>query len=371
MRCDISRKKKPVKQNQRRGIESPPRIFNVLSPVYLEGFRRLFSSCCPHLQSVACCVLNLLMTWNDQVGNPHHSRPKSSNGTVLDMLNRSAKVKALENLNDEEDKLSEVAKEMKESAVSLFELRQESSATVVQECESYLSSLASAPKELDRSVSEFRTEFEDFQQEIRELESQAEGVEKVSGSTAGAGAAAGAGVAAMGPSAAMAFATTFGTASTGTAISSLSGAAATNAALAWIGGGAVSAGGGGMAMGSTILSLSGPVGWTIGGVALAGSAVYARRKNKKIAENANQKAKEVRKKRGRLETALEETRGLIELTEKHARGVERQLRYLRESAPDDYTEFSNEEKERLGALINNVQALSELLNRNVEVDSDE
>jgi hypothetical protein len=54
----------------------------------------------------------------------------------------------------------------------------------------------------------------------------------------------------------MAYAMAFGTASTGTAISSLSGAAATNAALAWFGGGAISAGGGGMAAGATVLGLT-------------------------------------------------------------------------------------------------------------------
>jgi len=53
-----------------------------------------------------------------------------------------------------------------------------------------------------------------------------------------------------------------GTASTGTAISSLSGAAATNATLAWFGGGSLASGGGGMALGSLVL----------GGVAL-GSAL--------------------------------------------------------------------------------------------------
>jgi hypothetical protein len=47
---------------------------------------------------------------------------------------------------------------------------------------------------------------------------------------------------------------TFGTASTGTAIASLSGAAATNATLAWIGGGTLAAGGGGVAAGTTILT---------------------------------------------------------------------------------------------------------------------
>ena len=43
------------------------------------------------------------------------------------------------------------------------------------------------------------------------------------------------------------------TAGTGTAISSLSGAAATNATLAWLGGGTLASGGGGMAAGAFVL----------------------------------------------------------------------------------------------------------------------
>lgn len=43
------------------------------------------------------------------------------------------------------------------------------------------------------------------------------------------------------------------TAGTGTAISTLSGAAATNATLAWLGGGSIAAGGGGIAMGTMVL----------------------------------------------------------------------------------------------------------------------
>jgi len=46
----------------------------------------------------------------------------------------------------------------------------------------------------------------------------------------------------------------FGTASTGTAISGLSGAAATNATLAWLGGGSLAAGGGGVAAGAAVLT---------------------------------------------------------------------------------------------------------------------
>ena len=58
-----------------------------------------------------------------------------------------------------------------------------------------------------------------------------------------------------------------GTASTGTAIASLSGVAATNATLAALGGGAIAAGGGGMALGSTILGATTlGVGLLIGGI---------------------------------------------------------------------------------------------------------
>lgn len=51
------------------------------------------------------------------------------------------------------------------------------------------------------------------------------------------------------------FVATFGTASTGTAIATLSGAAAHNAILASIGGGALAAGGGGMAAGTALLGV--------------------------------------------------------------------------------------------------------------------
>lgn len=76
--------------------------------------------------------------------------------------------------------------------------------------------------------------------------------------TAGGFAAAGATTAAV---------TALGTASTGTAIASLSGAAATNATLAALGGGALAAGGGGVALGTTMLGVTTlGVGLLVGGV---------------------------------------------------------------------------------------------------------
>lgn len=72
----------------------------------------------------------------------------------------------------------------------------------------------------------------------------------------------------------MAYAATFGTASTGTAISSLSGAAATNASLAWLGGGAISAEGGGVAGGVFVLSATGAIVFVVAAVGITSAVMY-------------------------------------------------------------------------------------------------
>ncbi len=87
-----------------------------------------------------------------------------------------------------------------------------------------------------------------------------------------------------------------GTASTGTAISSLSGAAATNAALAALGGGSLAAGGGGMALGATMLGVSTlGVGLLVGGIifSIAGSSV--KNKAERAQAQINENIKEINK----------------------------------------------------------------------------
>lgn len=117
-------------------------------------------------------------------------------------------------------------------------------------------------------------------EEIKNKDAAAAGV-------AGVGIGAGVAVAALGPGVAMGIATTFGVASTGTAISALSGAAATYASLAWLGGGALAAGGGGMAAGEAFLALMGPVGLAIAGFGIiAGGLLFWKNKNdQKCLEN--------------------------------------------------------------------------------------
>lgn len=128
--------------------------------------------------------------------------------------------------------------------------------------------------------SERRLEYEklnrirlNWKQQAEKIESDYKNATAKNAGKGAAGVGAGIAIAALGPAAAMGIATTFGIASTGTAISTLSGAAATNAALAWLGGGTLVAGGGGMAAGNAFLALAGPVGWAIAGVALVCSGL--------------------------------------------------------------------------------------------------
>lgn len=129
---------------------------------------------------------------------------------------------------------------------------------------------------------------------------------KTSSATMGiaAGATVGTAIATLGPTAAMAVATTFGTAATGTAISALTGVAASNAALAWLGGGAIAIGGGGMAAGSALLAMAGPIGIIVGGGIAAGGVFKARSRNNKIAEEINKQCDDIEKKCRKIENCL-------------------------------------------------------------------
>ena len=281
------------------------------------------------------------------------------------MFNGDLKKEAIERLNRSVENYQDWVKTVQSKSAELFVLRKQSSEEVISAVEAYINTLANTPKEFDRSFAEYKAEFAVFTQMLRDLQTKSDDVDFQFGTTATAGVLAGVGTAAFAPTVAMAIATTFGTASTGTAIASLSGAVATNAALAWLGGGALAAGGGGMIAGEALLALAGPIGWAIGGVAIVGGGLLARSKNEKIANEANAKRKELEVLTAQLKAADHEVNGLISLTTIHVTGVKNILSKLKKSAPNDYRSFSSEEKSELGALKNNIEALSKLLNKKV------
>lgn len=283
------------------------------------------------------------------------------------MFNGDLKKSAIKALEKAHHAYQEQMAKTQEAGEKLFFLRQSSSEQVVGSVENYVNSLANHPKEFDRSFAEFNVEYKAFNQIIDSVKDESESVDIKAGGSAAAGVAAGVGVATLAPTAAMAVATTFGVASTGTAISALSGAAATNAALAWLGGGALAAGGGGMVAGNALLALAGPVGWAVGGTALVGGAMFASSKNKSIAKEANKKQREIATYTAQFKTACHEISELYDLTDNHVQGMTQILAVLQSDAPTNYQQFSVDQKEQLAALINHVRSLSALLNKKTEL----
>lgn len=251
----------------------------------------------------------------------------------------------------------------------MFLLRQrERSTDLIGLVEILVNSISNTPKSFETAVEEielYKREFlqsEEFAQKDIEAARQA-------ASGAGAGFAAGATVASMAPSAAMWVATTFGTASTGTAISTLSGAAASQATLAWLGGGALVAGGGGTAVGSALLAMAGPIGWTIAGATLLTSVVLFTKKrfeNREAKEEALTAVKQntalVQSLGAEIATILQETTSLRELL---TRLYGECITFFNA----DFLALNKFQQSKLATLVNNTKSCAALLTKHVEQKS--
>ena len=134
---------------------------------------------------------------------------------------------------------------------------------------------------------------------------------------------------------------TIGIASTGTAIKALSGAAARNAMLAWFGGGALSAGGGGMALGSIIL----------GGITIGPTVLMAGLMLKKQGEKAMTEAKRVE--------------GQIKMEIRKLRVLSKNL-YITQKKVKLYEHILDELTAKLSYLINSLE--EELSSNKIKLD---
>ena len=155
----------------------------------------------------------------------------------------------------------ESAKQMQRRAINKFEENNKKTTKQMDSIgETELSILSSFEEFADLMENiQGRPEFKKYSKEdIKLPEYTAEELREVSagagvlmGGLGGAAAGTAGGFAAAGATTSAVMA--LGTASTGTAIASLSGAAATNATLALLGGGTIAAGGGGVALGTAVL----------------------------------------------------------------------------------------------------------------------
>ncbi len=140
-------------------------------------------------------------------------------------------------------------------------------------------------------------------------------------------------------------------ASTGTAISTLSGAAATNATLAWLGGGSVAAGGGGVAMGVMVLGglVVGPA-LAIFGHILGHKAKAAQANAESNLEKATTFSDEARLTQRKLKAIQDVTmlaNGIFSKTSSQLRRSVNVLKKIIEDRGVDYTSYSSEDREEV------------------------
>lgn len=256
---------------------------------------------------------------------------------------------------------------MGKSCELLYEIRGKS-VGLIKLVQEVVNSIANTPKQFDTELGKIGkelTKFKETEQYAKEAydASLKAGVNIVGGTTAGIG------IASMAPTALMSIATTFGTASTGTAISALSGAAAQKAAMAWIGrtfaGFAVKEGAG-MAAGQAFLALAGPIGWGITAASTAISLISLTNKNKDVAEKAVKEAKEIAKAREALDETTEKINALKAKTDRLFDDMNREKSKIMSFMNLDYLSLQEEDKLFLGTLVNHTLSLSQLLNETIE-----
>lgn len=208
----------------------------------------------------------------------------------MGLFDSKAKKEAIQKLEEAQRKYEQNGRRVNIEAQSLYNQKKEA-IKAIEYTERVLKRQADLDIESFRQIADAKNSIRLFQEAIQNEEKALAPIKDSTGHVVGAGiagGATGAAIATLGPTAAMALATTFGTAATGTAISALSGAAAANAALAWLGGGAIAAGGGGIAAGTTVLAMFGPIGWALGGITAGTAGLVVYNKNKKIVKEVNE-----------------------------------------------------------------------------------
>ena len=272
------------------------------------------------------------------------------------MLNEDYKNVAIRDLENANAEYTQVFKQAIKNMENLLKTRRRAVQTICR-IEGYIISLANKPRDYEQKIGEIKLRYIEFNNRIEEIEKlDASQTTMKTERGVGAGVAMGVGTAAFAPTAAMAVAMTFGTASTGTAIASLSGVAATNAALAWLGGGTLLAGGAGVAGGQALLTMAGPIGWAIGGISIAGGFLVKAIANKEIAKKAEDATKTILREMNRIKktgaTVSAWNKETITLTNE----LLKKLTVLRRKK--DYRFFTEDDCHELIILMNMTEVLS-------------
>lgn len=296
-------------------------------------------------------------TINDKIKSDDNSKNDSEEETQDTSDKSKVKKASLDDLlKNAIDDYNQGFNEMNDLGMQLFVERKRSQDLLIH-IENLINSIANHPKSFDADIKKIKSYREDFQR-VCELSKKELEVAKKSALGISGGIAAGSAVASIAPTAVMWTATTFGTASTGTAISSLSGAAATNAALAWIGGGSLATGGGGISAGTTFLALAGPIGWSITGITIFASVVLFAKNKMKSKKERKEEIEKIKINTDVVNKSTVKINAILSETKMLRKSLMDQYNICLSSYEKSFMKISETNQVKLGALVNNTKALA-------------
>lgn len=255
---------------------------------------------------------------------------------------------------------------LSDTGIALFYQRKKT-IDLIDNVEFLINSIANHPKEFDKKIREIKVIKNNFKQICDFTKKELEQVQK-SAFTAGVGVTGGLAVTSLAPSAAMWVATTFGTASTGTAISALSGAAANSAALAWLGGGSIAAGGAGVTGGQALLALAGPIGWSIAGATLLTSIILLSNNKRKIDKEKKDEIEKIKTNTGKIVEQSNSIKILLEENNALYVNIVKNYQKALYIFNMDYTIMKEEDKFLLGSIVNETKAIAKSIEKGIVED---
>lgn len=255
---------------------------------------------------------------------------------------------------------------LSDTGIALFYQRKKT-IDLIDNVEFLINSIANHPKEFDKKIKEIKVIKNNFKQICDFTKKELEQVQK-SAFTAGVGVTGGLAVTSLAPSAAMWVATTFGTASTGTAISALSGAAANSAALAWLGGGSIATGGAGVTGGQALLALAGPIGWSIAGATLLTSIILLSNNKRKIDKEKKDEIEKIKTNTGKIVEQSNSIKILLEENNALYVNIVKNYQKALYIFNMDYTIMKEEDKFLLGSIVNETKAIAKSIEKGIVED---
>lgn len=155
------------------------------------------------------------------------------------------------------------------------------------------------------------------------------------------------------------------TASTGTAISSLSGVAATNATLAWLGGGSIATGGGGMALGGAVLGglVAGPALLIFGHIlgSKADAALSDAKSNMESAKTLEKEAMLAAENLANIKVITSLANSTFSKVASCLRKSVHELRAVIDTNGDDYRNYSPESKQAVFRSVKFAQLIKAMI----------